>query len=112
MTPFALQFGPLAVNSSGVFRMQAGHRKKAISKVPRSVRIKNRLFFQDRVIGTDWKGKPIAAKAVRKYATPLEARRQKNRLKQEAREEARDPSYVPVEPIVTITSVSSLSSEE
>ena len=93
--------------------MQAGRRKKAISKVPRFVRIKNRLFFQDRVIGTDWKGKPIAAKAVRKYATPLEARRQRLRLKQEAKEEARDPSYVPVEPIVTITTTgSSVSSEE
>ena len=112
MTPFALQFGPLAVNSCGVFRVQAGHKKKAISKVPRRVRIKNRLFFQDRVLGKDGKGKPIAAKAVQKYAVPLEARRQQHRLKQEAREEARDPSYV-LEPIVTITSTSSsLSSEE
>ena len=111
MTPFVLQFGPLAVNSSGAFRMQAGHRKKAISKVPRIIRIKNRLFFQDRVLGTDWKGHPIAAKAVRKYAVPLETRRQKDRLKQEAREEVMDPSYVP-EPIVTITSTSSMSSEE
>ena len=93
--------------------MQAGHRKKAISKVPRFVRIKNRLFFQDRVIGTDWKGKPISAKAIRKYARPLEARREQHRLKQEAREEAMDPSYVPTEPIVTITTTeSSVSSEE
>ena len=93
--------------------MQAGRKKKAISKVPRFVRIKNRLFFQDRVLGTDWKGNPIAAKAVRKYARPLEARREEHRLKQEAREEARDPTYVPVEPIVTITTTeSSVSSEE
>ena len=111
--PFALQFGPLAVNSCGVFRVQAGHRKKAISKVPRRVRLKNRLFFQDRVLGKDGKGKPIAARAVQKYAVPLEARRQQHRLKQEAREEVRDPSYVPVEPIITITSLSSsLSSDE
>ena len=93
--------------------MQAGRKKKAISKVPRFVRIKNRLYFQDRVIGTDWKGKPIAAKAVRKYARPLEARREEHRLRQEAREEAKDPTYVPGDPIVTISTTEfSLSSEE
>ena len=93
--------------------MQAGRKKKAISKVPRFVRIKNRLFFQDRVLGTDWKGNPIAAKAVRKYARPLEARREEHRLRMEAKEEARDPTYVPGDPIVTITTTeSSLSSEE
>ena len=111
VTPFALQFGALAINSCGAFRMRAGHKKKAISKVPRRVRTKNRMFFQDRVLGEDGKGNPVAARAVQKYAKPLEARREQHRLKQEAREEARDPSYVP-EPIITITSTSSLSSEE
>ena len=94
--------------------MQAGRKQKAISKVPRFVRIKNRRYFQDRVIGTDWKGLPIAAKAVRKYARPLGAKREEQlRLKQEAREEETDPTYVPGDPIVTIsTGDSSFSAEE
>ena len=94
--------------------MQAGRKRKAISKVPRFVRIKNRLYFQDRVIGTDWKGLPIAAKAVRKYARPLgAAREEQQRLKQEASEEAMYPTYVPGDTIVTIsTAESSFSAEE
>ena len=81
------------------------------SKVPRRIRIKNRMFFQDRVLGEDGKGNPVAARAVQKYAKPLEVRREQFRLKQEAKEEAKDPSYVP-EPIVTITATSSFSSAE
>ena len=93
--------------------MQAGRKRKAISKVPRFVRIKNRLYFQDRVLGTDWKGNPVAAKALRKYARPLEARREEHRRKQEARDEARDPTYIPGDPIITInTTESGFSSEE
>ena len=109
--PFPLQFGVLAAKSSGAFRMRAGHKKKAISKVPRRIRIKNRMFFQDRVLGEDGKGNPVAARAVQKYAKPLEVRREQFRLRQEAKEEAKDPSYVP-EPIVTINSTSSVSSDE
>ena len=111
--PFALQFGPLAVNSCGVFRVQAGHRKKAISKPPRRLRLKNRSYFQDRVLGKDGKGRLINARTVEKYAVPLETRRQQHRLKQEAREEVNDPSYVPGDPIITITNLSSsLSSDD
>ena len=110
---FALQFGPLAVNSCGVFRMQAGRRKKAVSKPPRRLRLKNRLYFQDRVLGKDGKGRLINARTVEKYAVPLETRRQQHRLKQEAREEVNDPSYVPGDPIITITNLSSsLSSDD
>ena len=65
------------------------------------------------MLGKDGKGRLIAARTVEKYAIPLETRRQQHRLKQEAREEVNDPSYVPVDPIITFTSLSSsLSSNE
>ena len=93
--------------------MQAGRRRKAVSKSPRKIRLKNRLHFQDRVLGKDGKGRMVTARTVEKYAKPLEARRQQRRLEQEAREEVDDPSYIPGDAIVTITSLSSsLSSED
>ena len=93
--------------------MQAGRRRKAVSKPLRKLRLKNRLHFQSRVLGVDRKGRMVTARMVAKHAKPLEERRQQRRLEQEAKEEADDPSYIPGDAIVTITSLSSsLSSED
>ena len=49
----------------------------------------------------------VTARLVAKHAEPLEERRQQRRREQEAKDEVEDPSYIPGDAIVTITSLSS-----
>ena len=90
--------------------MQAGHKRRAVSKPPKKRRLKNRLHFKNRVLGVDAQGRGVTARTVAKHAKPLEERRRQRRLEQEAADEAEDPTYVSVEANVNVAEWSSLSS--
>ena len=80
--------------------MKAGCRRRAIRKIPRRHLVKNRYYFQDRVLGRDANGKKVTAKIFNRFARPLE--QQRRRKRQEDAEEAEDPTYRPYDDIDTV----------